>query len=117
MKPRVSYRKEVDVSIELADLDARCRGAHRDLFGDAYEHLAKGGMDNSTVMFAGTLVAEYEPHDPEIGRGNCFRFVSLDAIQVTVDGEPLPPDARHLAALVGVFEGYCEENAQEIASR
>lgn len=114
MSSRYSYTKEVEVEISIADMEPRSKNAKvAAAYSAAWNHLESIG--DPDVVFAGTLVAEWEPHDPDTNHGGRFSVDEVKDIVVLIDGtECNAENHAPLHALIGVFEAHCEKITEDM---
>ena len=107
--------REVEVQVSIADMEpSRKSEAIAAVYAAAYDHLEKVA-DGAEVIFAGTLVADWESYDRDTNYGGCFTLAEVKDVVILIDGvECKADDHAPLHALIGVFESHCERVTEDL---
>ena len=112
---RYAHKKEVEVEVSIADMEPIRKSEEvAALYAAAYDHLDKVA-DGAEVIFAGTLVADWEPYERDTNYGGCFSLEDVKDVVILIDGvECNAQDHAPLHALISVFESHCETITEDL---
>ena len=107
--------RKLKVQVSIADMEpTRKNEAVAALYAAAWSHVEKVA-EESEVVFAGTLVADWESYDRDTNYGGCFTLAEVKDVVILIDGvECKAEDHAPLHALIGVFESLCETITKDL---